>query len=228
MRVKKMFKKLLSEKSGVAMVEFAISLPFFIGVGMYGIELTNLTITNTSMSQIALNLSDNASRIGQTSSSSITPSITESDVNNVFEGARLQSRSLNLFDKGTVILTSLEQDANGNQLVRWQRCQGALEKRSKYGAQGRNGTTDPSFTGMGEPGRQVRAGNNIAIMFVELRYEYTPLFGDLFIDKRILSQEAAFTIRDNRNLSAGIINPNNSTVAQCIGNSIQINLPLGF
>lgn len=228
MRVKKMFKELLSEKSGVAMVEFAISLPFFIGAGMYGIEVTNLTITNMSMSQIALNLSDNAARIGQTSSSAITPSITEADVNNVFEGARLQSRSLNLFDKGTVILTSLEQDANGNQLVRWQRCRGALEKRSKYGFQGRNGTSDPSFTGMGEPGRQVRAGNNIAIMFVELRYEYTPLFGNLFTDERILSQDAAYTIRDNRNLAAGITNPNNSQVARCIGNAIQLKIPLSF
>ncbi len=41
-------------------------------------------------------------------------------------------------------------------------------------------------------------------MFVELEYEFEGLFGDLFLEPRVIRQEAAFNIRDDRNLLAGL------------------------
>lgn len=197
-------RKLLKDKQGVAVTEFALSLPLFIGVGMYGIELSNMTIVDMSVSQTALNLSDNASRLGQTGGGIITPTITEHDVLSTFAGAEIQGRNLNLSENGRVILSSLELDANNNQLIRWQRCFGDKILDSAYGPEGTNGTDDPSFMGMGADGRQVLATNGTAVMFVEIEYDYEPLFGSLFVENRTFRQEAAFNIRDNRNLAAGL------------------------
>ncbi len=204
MRINKILNKLIRNQKGVAMTEFAISLPFFIGVGMYGIELSNMSIVNMAVSQTALNLSDNASRLGQTDGSIITPTITEHDVLSTFAGANIQGRALNLFENGRLILTSLELDSNNNQLVRWQRCKGLRNINSRYGTEGTNGTDTPAFVGMGPVGREVLATNGTAVMFVEIEYEYTPLFGTLFVQNRVFRQEAAFNIRDSRNLAAGL------------------------
>ena len=46
--------KLKGSKSGLALIEFAFSLPIFIGLGFYGVEIANLAITLMKMSQIAL------------------------------------------------------------------------------------------------------------------------------------------------------------------------------
>ncbi len=204
MRKNKIFQKLLKNQQGVAMVEFAVSLPFFIGFGMYGVEIANMSIVDMSVSQAALNLSDNASRLGQTDGGIVTPTITEHDVLSAFAGADIQGRALDLFENGRVILSSLELDATNNQLIRWQRCKGLRNIDSRYGPEGTNGTDDRSFVGMGAAGREVLATNGTAVMYVEIEYEYTPLFGTLFVNNRVFRQEAAFNIRDNRNLSAGL------------------------
>lgn len=215
MNIKKFVKKLRDDKSGVAMVEFAVSLPFFVGIGMYGIEISNMSIVNMSLSQTALNLADNASRLGQTDGGIVTPTITENDVLQVLEGARIQSRNLNLFQNGRIIISSLETNADDDQEIRWQRCKGLYQFDSIYGPEGTNGTDDSTFMGMGRAGREVEATTGTAVMFVELRYDYKPLFGTLFMKERIFSQEAAFNIRDDRNLSAGLSDTNQGTPATC-------------
>lgn len=215
MRLKKFIKKLSNDKSGVAMVEFAVSLPFFVGIGMYGIEISNMSIVNMSLSQTALNLADNASRLGQNSGGIVTPTITENDVLQVFEGARIQSRNLNMLENGRIILSSLETNDDDDQQIRWQRCKGLYDFDSVYGAQGTNGTDNSRFVGMGKAGREVQATTGTAVMFVELRYDYEPLFGTLFMKERVFAQEAAFNIRDDRNLSAGLADTGQGTPATC-------------
>lgn len=198
-------KKILKDNNGVAMTEFAISLPFFIGVGMYGVEISNMAITNMAVSQVALNLSDNASRLGQTNGGIVTPSITENDILQVFAGTRIQGRNLDLLENGRVILSSLEVNPGNDQVIRWQRCKGLRTFESAYGPEGINGTDDASFLGMGQTGQEVVATTDTAVMFVEIEYRYQPLFGTLFFEERVFSQEAAFNIRDDRNLEAGLV-----------------------
>lgn len=214
-------KRLVKNQKGVAMTEFALSLPFFIGVGMYGIEISNMSIVNMNVSQAALNLSDNASRLGQTSGSTITPTITEHDVLSAFAGANIQGRNLELFENGRLILSSLELDRNDNQMIRWQRCKGLRNFSSSYGPEGTNGTNDSSFTGMGAPGREVLATTGTSVMYVEIEYEYKPLFGTLFVNNRVFRQEAAFNIRDNRNIEAGL-GPSPSNVRSRVSASCDI------
>lgn len=199
--------RLRNNQSGTVLIEFAFAMPIFMGLGMYGSETSMVAITNTRISQAALNLADNASRLGQTDTGVITPTITESDIINVLKGTEIQSKGLKLFENGRVIISSLEVTSSGQQFIRWRRCKGMRDIDSNYDDDKNNDNiTDPAFIGMGQEDEEAKAVGNSAVMFVEVEYVYQPLFGNLFMQKPILRQEAAFNIRDQRNLPAGLFN----------------------
>ncbi|MEZ5708737.1 MAG: hypothetical protein R3E02_05030 [Blastomonas sp.] len=192
-------KRLKRDTSGLALIEFAYTLPIFIGLGFYGVEVANLAITQMKMSQVALNMADNASRIGTLDASLGAKEVSEAEINDVFQAAAIQAGHIDVFEDGRSVLSSLEINALGGQTIQWQRCKGKSQNNSDYGGEG-TGESNTSFTGMGGDGNQVQAAAGSAVMFVELTYEYQPLFGDMFIGRRLLRQEAAYTVRDNRDL----------------------------
>lgn len=192
------------DRSGVAMIELAICLPPLIYMGMYGLELVNLASANMQVSQIALSLADNASRLGQTDNSGVTPSVQESDIDSVMKGAITQGAPMDLVDRGKIILSSLEVDQDtGNQFIHWQRCRGSLDHDSAYSSiVDHDGDHGSGLTGLGAGTTKVAALPGSAVMFVEVYYDYEKLFGDYFIKgNKLISREAAFVIRDDRNLA---------------------------
>ncbi|MCD1624044.1 TadE/TadG family type IV pilus assembly protein [Citromicrobium bathyomarinum] len=198
-------KRLRRDNRGLALIEFAISLPIFLGLGMFGVELANYAVTSMNVSQISLTIADNAARMGQTSSSSTTKTIYRSDVNSIFAGAAKQGENIDLTEHGRVVLSSLETvGVLDKQLIRWQRCTGSAAYASRYGPELTSEVTDPSFTGMGPTGREIRAPVGDAVMYVEVFYEYQGLFGDMFLGNRVIRHEAAFPIRDDRDLLPGV------------------------
>jgi hypothetical protein len=203
--------RLRGNQSGTVLIEFAFAVPVFMGLGMYGSETSMVAISNMKVSQAALNLADNASRLGQVDSGVITPTITESDIKTTFMGTKLQTSGLKLLQNGRVILTSLESMPNGTpdgqQFIHWRRCKGMRNVGSAYNDDlDNNGVTDTTFTGMGKGASLVKAPIGSAVMFVEVEFVYQPIFGNLFVKDAILRQDAAFNIRDTRNLSAGLGN----------------------
>jgi len=181
--------------------------------GLGGIELANLAITHTRVSQLALSLADNASRAKQEVTTGL-PRFRESDVNEVFTAAALQSRELDIKTHGRMILTSLETNASGGQWLHWQRCFGDKVYASSYGKQG-DGASGTSVKGMGPAGRQVKAEYRYAIMFVEVAYDYQPLIYGELIPRQTIVKTAAMYVRDDRDLSQ-IYNPApTATVSSC-------------
>lgn len=200
--------RLRRDGTGVAMIEFAYTVPVFMVLLGSGIELTNFAITHMRVSQVAVSLADNASRAKQSVVSGV-PRIREVDVNEVFAAAELQTNGLEIRERGRLILSSVETNPQGGQWIHWQRCFGKAGHRSSYGQQG-DGATGTSLNGIGPAGRQVAAEPGSAIMFVEVIYDYEPLmFGD-FLDNAQIRKTAAMYVRDNRDLSA-IYNPAPST-----------------
>jgi hypothetical protein len=201
-----LLKRLLVDTSGVSVVEFAIITPFILSFALYGIELAYFNAVDMKMSEIALSLADNASRIGQTDNSIVTPTVSETDINEVMRGAQEQAAGLEFQTRGRVILSSLERDgASGRQYIHWQRCYGNLDRESAYGNDSnRSGLTGDVLVGMGDGPTQVTATTGSAVMFVEVFYEYEGLFGDMFVDGGVLRKEGAFLIRDQRNLTPGV------------------------
>lgn len=212
-RARWLLKRLVRDRSANALIEFAFSLPIFLTLGMYGTELAYMATVDMQVSQMAMALADNASRLGQTDNSAVAPSITNADIDSIMAGAMQQGAGIKFQANGRLILSSLERNSsNGRQFIRWQRCRGSLAKSSSYGPAG-YGSTGATISGLGKPGRIVSAGNNSAVMFVEAFYRYQGLFGTMFVSNPMFSQEAAFIIRDDRNLSAGVTGPAGSS--QC-------------
>lgn len=191
--------------SGLALIEFAYVIPVLTAVGISGIEMTNYANVNMRVSQAAMALADNMSRVGLESSLS-SVQIREADVNDSFIGIQRQTEGLNFTANGRVVLSSLERNADGGQWIHWQRCFGSQTTIApRYGTQG-TGATGTAFTGMGPVTARVTAPIDTAVMFVEMTYTYQPLFTGFFLRDRTIRHEASFINRDPRDLSA-IHNP---------------------
>lgn len=189
----------LRDTSGVAMTEFALGAPLLLMAGLWGAESANYALVNMKMSQLAIQIADNTSRVGDTSTLQ-NRKIYEADINDVLYGAQLQAGQLDIFGRGRVIISSLQVDEEtGNQFIKWQRCRGVMEAGSSYGDEGDG--LDGSMTGMGPPGVEVMAQPGDAVIFVELVYNYRPLVSDRFIGNREIRAIGSFTVRDKRDLT---------------------------
>lgn len=216
--IKRFTRRLHRSTSGVAMLEFALSAPLLMTVGLWGVESANQAIVQMRISQAAVLIADNASRVGEESLLGQVK-IYESDINDVFYGSALQTGgNIDLFDHGRVILSSLEVVPGSDpekQYIHWQRCMGLKHYSSSYGHTGDGLTTD--IAGMGPPGQEVVAFDGESVMFVELAYDYQPLVSSIFTHAGTLKATAAFNVRNDRDLSQIYQrDPNNpDSVADC-------------
>ncbi|MBB5986311.1 TadE/TadG family type IV pilus assembly protein [Sphingobium lignivorans] len=209
--------RLKGDRSGLAAVEFALSAPVILTMFLAGAELTNFAITKMRVSQVALHIADNASRIG-TNSLLTAPQISEAQINDLLIGANLQAGKLQLATRGRVIVSSLEPIANPNPTgkfrIRWQRCYGTKSHPSSYGLQG-----DTNLTGMGPSGQHVTAPDGGGVIFVEVAYDYEPLISDRFLPSSQIRDIAAMTVRDDRDFGGngeiGIYNSEGVTPSTC-------------
>lgn len=204
--------RLRANTSGIAMTEFALSLPILISLTFVGIESANFTLANMRASQIALMVADNAGRV--------RTSIDEADINEVMIGARLAGENMELGAKGRIILSSLEPNGqaapNEGQMIRWQRCFGAKNVESSFGVEGDGSTNATMAAGMGPPGKKIQAMNGAAIMFVELAYDYEPIMTDAFFEPRTVRYTAAYTVRERAsNTLSNLQNMSNSQKRLC-------------
>jgi len=190
---------LARNKSGVAMVEFAFTAPLVLGMGMMGTETAYFVITHMQVSQVAMQIADNTSRIGE-QDVLIARKVFERDVNEAFVGTEKLGDNIRIFERGRVIVSSLQQNADGGQTIQWQRCRGAKVHDSSYGVEG-DGATGTGFPGMGETGREITASPGTAVMFVEVSYDYDSLTPFELFDGNTISYTAAFNIRDSRDLT---------------------------
>lgn len=198
-RFKCLVNALKSDVSGVAMIEFAVSLPFLLTLTLGGLEATNVMLANMRISQIAMMVADNAGRV--------RTSIDELDVNEVMIGARFAGNDLELGTYGRVILSSLEGNgqagANAGNIIRWQRCFGAKIEPSSFGLEGDGASNSSLATGMGPTGQTIIPVPGTALMFTEIVYDYQHLVPNLFTKSifpdRTLRYTAAFTVRERAN-----------------------------
>ena len=196
-----LLRRLAASRSGVAATEFAIVLPFLLGVGLMGLEVANRAVVQMQVSQLASQIADNASRIGDTSTLQ-NRKIYESDLNDLFRGAQIQGGGrIRLFENGRVIISSLEvvPDTDDQQYIHWQRCLGMKNHTSTYGVEGDG--LDGGLPGMGPAGEEVWAFPDEAVIFVEIAFDYESLVGETFGYSDVVTATASFTVRDDRDLA---------------------------
>ena len=217
-RPSRLWRRLLANRSGVAMTEFALAAPLLMTAGLWGTEVGWLALTNLRISQTAMQLADNASRIGDTSSLQYRK-IYESDIDDVLKGADVQAGSgVDLYTHGRVIISSIEVvpgSASNQPYIHWQRCMGLKQFTSSYGVEG-DGMSNPSFVGMGPAGHEVAPyDGQDAVIFVEIAYDYQPLFSKLFVPNTTIDVYGAFNVRDDRDLSQIYQHTPADAVASC-------------
>lgn len=197
------------------MVEFAYILPILVMMSMTGAELVNYITVKMRLSQVALHIADNASRLG-TGSVLTARQLSETEINDVLTGAGLQAGGLDLYRRGRVILSDLEPMAipntNNRYRIVWQRCRGAKEAHlSSYGVAGQT-----ELPGIGPAGRMVGALDFNATMFVEVFYEYQPLILTEYAPSTTITEIASMTVRERRDLSQ-VFNEEDVDVSSCGG-----------
>ncbi len=186
-------RSLRRETGGAALVEFALALPFLIFSVLLGIEVGYLAIARLQVGYLAMTTAENAAQMVQIDDATVA----ESDIASAIKGTLAQGDTIHFGDagRGRVILTSLQGDpATKAQTIGWRRCGGTMNQATAY----------PSVTasGLGSGTSKVTAAEGSAVMFVEVYYLHKGLFGTLFFNNRTLSREAAFIVKDKRNMTA--------------------------
>ena len=198
-KLKTLFSRIWQDRGGVAIIETALVLPLLLFIGLGGMEVAYYVWTHSRVSQIGLSAADNASRIAVGSALGL-PQVRENDIVEVFTGAEHQANGMNFEQRGRIILSSLEMNADGGQWIHWQRCFGDLSYASSYGDAG-EGQTGTSFVGMGPAGNELQAPDGASVMFVEIAYEYRPLVLPNLLGTHVIRSTAAYTTREVRDLS---------------------------
>jgi hypothetical protein len=210
-RIGQLLRRLCGELSGTAITEFALSLPLLLTAGLYGAETANLALINMKVSQLAIHIADNGSRIGDTSMI-VNKKIFESDVNDLLAGSNLQGGgALRFYEHGRAILSSVEvfdstiscahggcpsgPKPDGTIFIHWQRCKGKKVWASHYGAE-----NDTINSGIGPSGQEVKPDPGNAVVFVEVAYDYQPLVSSRFFGPTTITAISSFTVRENVDL----------------------------
>jgi TadE-like protein len=184
-------RSLLRDTDGVALLEFAISLPFLLVLCLGGLELSSLALAYQRVSNIAIKTADNAARV--------RTSIDEADINQIFLGSKLMGDKIDFPAHGRIILSSIEPVMDNssppkvvNQLLRWQRCTGANPANSTHGDQG-----DTNVNGFGLAGQtKIKAAKNTAVMLAEVVYDYQPLIAPSWFGPITIRTSQAITVRE--------------------------------
>lgn len=216
-------RRLRDDNSGLALVEFAVSLPFFMGLTVGGVELANYASVTMQLNQIAIHTADNAARMGENSALSARR-ISELNINDVFEGTLREGDRVALAGAhGYVDPVNGQQSIRGNARIilssvemvtpivggipryriRWQRCAGSADQyQSSYG----DTTSTPTLDGFGPVGKKVRPLQTSAIMLVELQYYYQPKIVNGFakLTDRTVSQTSSMIVREQRDYAGPV------------------------
>lgn len=193
--------QLKRNESGLALVEFALSLPILTMLSVGFIELGRYVNAHTRVSQIALSVADNTGRVVQ--------SIDITDVDAAMIGARIAGESIDFAENGRVILSMIEWNGMKNakklgQQITWQRCFGAKNVVSSYGLEGAGKNNRNYEDGFGPADNKISASEDKGVMFVEVVYDYQPIFpvGDSMVNAlagRTVRATAAYPVRERSN-----------------------------
>ena len=200
---------LLRDQSGIALVEFALTLPIVVVLGLGALETANLALAHLRVSQIAMTVADNAGRV--------TSAIDEVDIGEVFAGAESVGQAIDFQQNGRVVLSSLQDNMNTNTslrgpMINWQRCFGSLAVAPSYGFENKGRNDATLRPGMGPTGRKIQALPNTAVMFVEVSYNYQPMVKAV-LQPQVIRYESAFNVRERTLLN--ITNTSGRAVARC-------------
>lgn len=193
---------IVTDTSGLALVEFAFVAPIMLTLGLAGLETAHLAATHMQVSQIAMLAADNASRARE--------SIDEADIREIFTGIDLTGDSIIFSENARVILSSFEHNGKSGSRegywIRWQRCYGGNSKYSStFGVENDTSENNPASplnynadleSGMGTSTNKLITAGLAGVNFAEVIYDYEPLVSERFFGPITIRYNSAFVARE--------------------------------
>ncbi len=168
--------RLAGDRSGAAMVEFAISLPAMMLLLLAGVDLGRMVIVNQKLDRVATAMGDLVAQ---------AQTISSADMTNIYAATSYIATPFDFQHNGVVIVSSISL-VSGKLHVNWQsRGSGALTIASKIGVSGGNASLPTGLT---------VAGNDTLIA-AEVYFNFTPFFGLSVVPSRQLYHTAYFRPR---------------------------------
>ncbi len=159
-------------RSGVAAIEFALTLPIWVLFLLGGTDLTYMMLLSQRVDRIAYSVTDIATQ---------SEMLSQTDINTIFLAA---SQLMNPFPfgvDGVVILTSVQKPTGQPLKICWQRIGGgSLARGSKIGVPGGTPALPAGIT----------LGDNQDAVIAEVYYAFKPLF----INAGILSEDDVYRV----------------------------------
>lgn len=209
-----LLKRVLRNQAGVAVIEFAYSLPILIALGLVGTEAAFYVQTQQQVSQIALAAADNVSRVGEAGVLQVRR-VYEADVNDIFLGVPKQFADDRFYNNARVIISSVEYDEDDNIFIHWQRCMGEKDFDSEIGPEGTGLGTDDLEDGIDTGQAKVKPVPDGALIVAEVAYDYDPLFGLSPYNSKVIKSKGVFAVRDARDLTGIYDKTGEDPVADC-------------
>lgn len=195
-RMRRRLRSLRDDIAGMALIEFAYTLPIFLGFGLVGMEFTNVVLANQKTERIASTVAD------QIASNQIPP--TERQIGDMFTAIEQIAEPFEFGAGGVVIITGVVgiYDADDDEVqnkVAWQRCSASDELESTVGEEW-TGTIDiadgPEVTLPGD----VELGQNQMVIVSEVVFPYQEIIsqgivGNVVPDTGVLRNSSMFRTR---------------------------------
>jgi len=177
-RIGDLFTKLKADCAGLALIEFAYTLPIFLGFGLVGIEFTNVVLAHQKTERVASTLAD------QVASNQIPPN--ERQIEDMFEAVQLIAEPFDFDPGGNAILTAVvgvydEDDDEVQNKVAWQRCSVKDSYESKVGKQW-TGTSDIADGPEATLPNDIELGQNQMVIVSEVYFPYTEIVSAALVE----------------------------------------------
>jgi Flp pilus assembly protein TadG len=157
--MRKLFRRLWRNDTGLTAVEFAIVLPMLTTLLLGAAEFGRLVLVTQKLQNGAFILADLAGR---------DQTLSEDQLDNIFIALTNLIEPFEFATNGTAIVTSVSGDSTGNGDVNWQRSgAGSLEATSVVGEAGDEATLPDTLS--------IADGETIIVC--EVFYDFVPLFG---------------------------------------------------
>jgi Flp pilus assembly protein TadG len=183
-----LLRALARDARGLALIEFAYSLPLFLGFGLVGLEFTSVVLARQKTERIAATLAD------VVASNQVPPN--ERQIGDMFAAVPQIARPFPFTAEGNVAITAVvgindpsEEEVRNK--IAWQRCLRGGSHQSRIGRQwtGSNDIADgPSVV----LPNALELGQNQMVIVVEVFFPYRPMISQSLV-AAILPEDSLFT-----------------------------------
>lgn len=175
-----LFRKLITitrTQSGVAYLEFAITLPFLLVLFMGGVDLTRYILISQKVEKVATTIDNIVTQ---------ETAVTTSGLNDVTLAASQVMQPYSFGANGYVLISSVSQSGTNSSIINWQYGGGGTwTKTSQIGTTGNVANLPNNFT--------LSSGENVIV--TEVYYNFTPLIPNSLITASTIYQVNIFKPR---------------------------------